>query len=416
MFTTQYYGSHYADIIQKLLTLGIKTERDLLFAKDEFILSKTDISPEDYYEFKREVIATCKVPVKRGSSLIEEHQRSLTSTGCIGLDNILEGGLPIGEITDISGAAGTGKTQLAHFISLATITSSFFSTADPPFSTSCTLTPTLSSVIYIDTTSSFHPTRIRDLYLHSDKFADLRDIGVGVDVVLSRLKIHRCFDVYDVLETVESIRKELELRIGDEKQIVEVDDGTEDGVEDGVEDEKQVKNEKLACGQEGLWDEREEETNVLAKNSKGNGKEHGETKYFYGQLKLIVIDSVSAVLSGLLQTSHSQGYSLMMTLAQMLQHMARMYNILILTVTSCVSSQTVKTLSAFPAVDTKPALGTTWTHLPSLQLYLSRCADEERVYTNRDGEGITVQPRVCEVLRARTGVMGLWCLVYMVRW
>ena len=28
------------------------------------------------------------------------------------LDNILEGGLPVGEITDISGAAGTGKTQV----------------------------------------------------------------------------------------------------------------------------------------------------------------------------------------------------------------------------------------------------------------------------------------------------------------
>ncbi|CAG8637623.1 5675_t:CDS:2 [Paraglomus brasilianum] len=391
MFTTQYYGSHYANIIQELSTIGIKTERDLLLAKDEFILSKTNISPEDYYEFKREVIATCKVPVRRGLSLIEEHQRSLLSTGCIGLDNILEGGLRVGEIADISGAAGTGKTQLAHFISLATITSSFFSTADP----SHILTPTLSSVIYIDTTLSFHPTRIRDLYLHSDKFADLRDIGVDVGVVLSRLKIYRCFDVYDVLETVESVRKELESGRGAEKQWTE---------EDGAEDEERVEDDKLACCQEGVWDEREENANISVKDGKGNGNDHGETKDFYGRLKLIVIDSVSAVLSGLVQTSHSQGYSLMMTLTQMLQHMARTYNILILT---------VKTLSAFSAVDTKPALGTTWTHLPSLQLYLSRCADEERVYTNRDGEGITVQPRVCEVLRARTGVMGLWCLVYM---
>ena len=62
-------------------------------------------------------------------------------TGCKILDNILDGGIEAGVITQVYGPPGSGKTQLCH--------------------TLCVMLPSNYNAIYIDTEGSFRPERIQ---------------------------------------------------------------------------------------------------------------------------------------------------------------------------------------------------------------------------------------------------------------
>lgn len=74
-----------------------------------------------------------------------EYDATRVSTGSRGFDNLLGGGLPVASITDVYGAAGTGKTQFAF--QNAVTTSSQFADAKP-------------SVVFVDCAGSFRPERI----------------------------------------------------------------------------------------------------------------------------------------------------------------------------------------------------------------------------------------------------------------
>src|SRR5215472_8492135 len=62
-------------------------------------------------------------------------------TGCKSLDNLLNGGIEAGVITQVYGPPGSGKTQLCH--------------------TLCVMLPSNYNAIYIDTEGSFRPERIQ---------------------------------------------------------------------------------------------------------------------------------------------------------------------------------------------------------------------------------------------------------------
>jgi RecA/RadA recombinase len=64
-------------------------------------------------------------------------------TGCKSLDNLLDGGIEAGVITQVYGPPGSGKTQLCH--------------------TLCVMLPPNYNAIYIDTEGSFRPERIKEI-------------------------------------------------------------------------------------------------------------------------------------------------------------------------------------------------------------------------------------------------------------
>jgi len=64
-------------------------------------------------------------------------------TGCKSLDNLLDGGIEAGVITQVYGPPGSGKTQLCN--------------------TLCVLLPSNYNAIYIDTEGSFRPERIKEI-------------------------------------------------------------------------------------------------------------------------------------------------------------------------------------------------------------------------------------------------------------
>ncbi|SHO42936.1 Rad51 [Nitrosotalea sinensis] len=84
------------------------------------------------------------------------------STGLLGLDELLGGGISAGTITDISGPGGSGKTQLAMQISLNSLQQS--------------------TVLYQDTSGGFRPERMLEMIKMRGLEPSLLD-----DVIVARI-------------------------------------------------------------------------------------------------------------------------------------------------------------------------------------------------------------------------------------
>jgi DNA repair protein RadA len=87
-------------------------------------------------------------------------------TGCNSLDNLLDGGIEAGVITQVYGAPGSGKTQLCHTLSA--------------------MLPSDYMVIYIDTEGSFRPERIR---------AIAKARGFDSKQILQRILVTKALDI-----------------------------------------------------------------------------------------------------------------------------------------------------------------------------------------------------------------------------
>jgi DNA repair protein RAD51 len=103
----------------------------------------------------------------------------LISTGILGLDNLLGGGIVAGTITDIFGAGGSGKTQLAMQISINSLLDGI--------------------ILYQDTTGGFRPERMLQLMKQKDLQSSLLD-----NMIIARIT--------NTAEQVEYIKKISELR------------------------------------------------------------------------------------------------------------------------------------------------------------------------------------------------------------
>ncbi|PKC67744.1 P-loop containing nucleoside triphosphate hydrolase protein [Rhizophagus irregularis] len=145
---------------------SIKKERNILFMKEDDFCSERKLSRQEFGELRHKTISCYKVLPKRGSDLLEMLQTDVLSTGCYGIDELLQGGLHPGEVTEISGETATGKTQLAFSATLTTICAN-----------------KNNKVLFIDT---------------------------GEEDVMNRIRIAKCFDVYAVMEFIEDLRDHLE--------------------------------------------------------------------------------------------------------------------------------------------------------------------------------------------------------------
>jgi DNA repair protein RAD51 len=99
----------------------------------------------------------------------------LISTGILGLDDLLGGGIASGTIIDIFGPGGSGKTQLAMQISLNSLQDS--------------------TVLYLDTTGGFRPERMLQLIKSKNLESSLLD-----DIIVARMR-----NVSEQLEYVKKI-------------------------------------------------------------------------------------------------------------------------------------------------------------------------------------------------------------------
>ncbi|KAF5447026.1 hypothetical protein F2P56_032608 [Juglans regia] len=191
-------------------------------------------------------------PWLNGMELLEDAQlnKHVLSTGCEGIDLLLEGGLRMGQLTELVGASSSGKTQVCLL------------------ATSNVAKKHMGGVVYLDTGNSFSPQRVIDF------------IRQNSDPAIDQLEV-----------------------------------------------------------------------NLRSQMQKGDC-----------QVRLLIVDSISSLVTPILGGGGSQGHALMASAGFLLKKLAHEHNLVVL-----VTNHTVGGEGGI----SKPALGESWKSIPHVRLRLS---------------------------------------------
>ncbi|XP_039363226.1 DNA repair protein RAD51 homolog 4 isoform X5 [Mauremys reevesii] len=265
-----------AEMIQLLKANGIVTVVDLVSSDLEEVARKCSLSYKALVAVRRVLLAQFSAFPVNGADLYEELKSStaILSTGSRSLDRLLDSGLYTGEVTELTGAPGSGKTQVC--LSIAVSTSHDLK----------------QNVLYVDSTGGFTASRL--LQLAQTRTGDEEE---QVEA-LRKIQVARVFDVYKMLDVLQELR--------------------------------------CSVSQQ-----------VLSSS---------------GPVKVLVVDSVSAVICPLLGGRQAEGLALMMQLARELKTLARELSMAVV-----VTNHVTRDGSSGHL---KPALGRSWSFVPSTRVLL----------------------------------------------
>lgn len=184
------------NVVQLLHAAGITTIRDLFMASTLKIMSVANLSLCDA---QRIVSAASEAAVPESATALSclrdraTKQRYL-ACGIDELDKALQGGLPLGTLSDICGPPGAGKTQ---------------------FCIGCVVQAHVcgGGVVYIDTEHKFDPGRL--IQIAAERFpaqfssAFRSDASHRVDSLLEAVKIHRPSTVEEFKSTIASLQEQV---------------------------------------------------------------------------------------------------------------------------------------------------------------------------------------------------------------
>ncbi|XP_054946532.1 DNA repair protein RAD51 homolog 4 isoform X2 [Physeter macrocephalus] len=214
---------------------------------------------------------------------------SLASSSAISLDKLLDAGLYTGEVTEIVGGPGSGKTQVCLCVA-ANVAHGL-----------------QQNVLYIDSNGGLTASRILQLLQartpdeeeqSSDLALQLSTQAATLAGALQRIQVVRAFDIFQMLDVLQDLR-------GAVSQQVSSSSGT---------------------------------------------------------LKVVVVDSVTAVVAPLLGGQQREGLALMMQLARELKTLARDLSVALVVTNHMTRDRDSGQL--------KPALGRSWSFVPSTRLLL----------------------------------------------
>ncbi|KAI6074285.1 DNA repair protein RAD51-like protein 4 isoform X1 [Aix galericulata] len=256
-----------------------------------------------------------------GADLYEELKSStaILPTGSPSLDQLLDSGLYTGEVTELMGAPGSGKTQVC--LSIAA-------------SVSLSLKQ---HVLFLDSTGGFTASRLYQMLqaqaedeeeqASSVEPAAVQVLGAVGDTALSqlealqRIQVARVFDVYEMLSTLQEVRDRLS-------------------------------QQAVSCT---------------------------------GPLKTVLIDSVSAVIHPLLGGRQSEGLAVMMQLARELKMLAKEFSLAVVVTNQVTRDSSTGLL--------KPALGRSWSFVPSTRVLLESKGAPWEEATTRRSASLAKSPR-----------------------
>ncbi|XP_068124812.1 DNA repair protein RAD51 homolog 4 [Hyperolius riggenbachi] len=267
------------DIIAALKANHVRTVIDLVASDLEVLARKCSLSYKTLVAVRRVLLAQFSAFPSNGADLYEELKSStaILPTGNSKLDFLLDSGLYTGEVTEIAGASGCGKTQICQSIAVNVASS------------------IKQRVCYIDTTGGLTGSRLLQLLQFRTEQEDEQIAS------LQRIDVVRVFDVYRLLDVLQDLRNSFSQQVAQSGEV----------------------------------------------------------------LRLIVIDSVCAVIYPLLGGKQTEGMAVMMHLARELQTLAHDYSLAIL-----VTNHVIKDGTS----GIRPALGRSWSFVPSTRIIL--CRDE----------------------------------------
>ncbi|NXD01743.1 RA51D protein, partial [Certhia familiaris] len=291
------------DMIQLLRANGIRTVVDFVSSDLEDVAQKCSLSYKALVAVRRVLLAQFSAFPANGADLYEELKSStaILPTGSPSLDQLLDSGLYTGEVTELMGAPGSGKTQVCLGIAA---------------SVSLGLKQ---HVLFLDSTGGFTASRLYQMLRaqteDEEEQAILRPLRLCFVLqleALQRVQVVRVFNIYELLSALQELRDRLS------QQVVSS----------------------------------------------------------MGPLKMVLLDSVSAVIYPLLGGRQSEGLALMMQLSRELKTLAREFSLAVV-----VTNQVTRDSSTGPL---KPALGRSWSFVPSTRVLLeSKEATWEKATTQR---------------------------------
>ncbi|XP_047462801.1 DNA repair protein RAD51 homolog 4 [Mugil cephalus] len=171
-------------LLRDLRAADIKTVEDLVSSDIEGLAQKCSVSYKALFAIRRVLLAQHAAFPVSGADLYEEllSSTAILSTGNPSLDKLLDSGLYTGEITELSGGPGSGKSQVC-------------------FSVAVHISHQLKqSVVFIDTTGGLSAGRLLQM-LQAETSSSEEQMEA-----LQRIHIFRLFDVYALLDCLYGLR------------------------------------------------------------------------------------------------------------------------------------------------------------------------------------------------------------------
>ncbi|XP_041864202.1 DNA repair protein RAD51 homolog 4 [Melanotaenia boesemani] len=171
------------DLLRDLRAADIRTVEDLVSSNIEELAQKCSVSYKALFAIRRVLLAQHAAFPVSGADLYEEllSSTAILSTGNPSLDKLLDSGLYTGEITELSGGPGSGKSQVCFGVAVHV---------------SYQLKQ---NVIYIDTTGGLSASRLLQMLQ-----TETRDADKQMEA-LQRIHIFHLFDVYALLDCLYSL-------------------------------------------------------------------------------------------------------------------------------------------------------------------------------------------------------------------
>lgn len=172
------------DTVLLLKTRGLRTVVDLVSADLEEVAQKCGLSYKALVALRRVLLAQFSAFPFNGADLYEELKTStaILSTGLGSLDKLLDAGLYTGEVTEIVGGPGSGKTQVCLCVA-----------ANVAYDLQ-------QNILYINSSGGLTASRI--LQLLQAKTPDEEEQAGA----LQRIQVVHVFDIFQMLGVLQDLR------------------------------------------------------------------------------------------------------------------------------------------------------------------------------------------------------------------
>ncbi|KAG5844273.1 DNA repair protein RAD51 homolog 4 isoform X1 [Anguilla anguilla] len=172
------------EFIQILRTKDVRTVEDLVSSDTEELAQKCSVSYKALVAVRRVLLAQHTAFPVSGADLYEEllSSTAILSTGNASLDKLLDTGLYTGELTELAGTPGSGKTQVCFGVAA---------------NLSCELKQ---NVLYIDSSGGLSATRL--LQMIKTKTSSVEEQMEA----FQRIQVAQVFDVFSLLECLHNLR------------------------------------------------------------------------------------------------------------------------------------------------------------------------------------------------------------------
>uniref|UniRef100_A0A8C9PP62 DNA repair protein RAD51 homolog 4 n=1 Tax=Spermophilus dauricus TaxID=99837 RepID=A0A8C9PP62_SPEDA len=292
---------------------------DLAAADLEEVAQKCSLSYKALVALRRVLLAQFSAFPSNGADLYEEMKTStaILSTGIGSLDKLLDAGLYTGEVTEIVGGPGSGKTQVCLCVA-ANVSHGL-----------------QQNVLYIDSNGGLTASRLLQLLQPRTQDEDEQARA------LQRIQVVHAFDIFQMLDVLQDLR-------GTVTQQVRCSSGT---------------------------------------------------------VKVVIVDSVTAVVSPLLGGQQRDGLALMMQLARELKTLARELSMAVVVTNHMTRDR--------DSGKFKPALGRSWSFVPSTRILLDIIEGTGASGSSRRTVCLTKSPRQVSQPQGSASDLGPWREVSM---